>query len=69
MNFTHYGVKMLANTPVFAALFPCTALKFSFKKFFELKAPKNLDFSRRKGVAILTYGKTDNTEKADFSVL
>ena len=30
---------------------------------------KNLDFSRRKGAAILTYGKTDNTEKADFSVL
>ena len=27
---------------------------------------KNLDFSRRKGAAILTYGKTDNTEKADF---
>ena len=37
VNFTHYGVKMLANTPVLAALFPCTALKFSFKKFIELK--------------------------------
>ena len=28
---------------------------------------KNLDFSRRKVAGILTYVKTDNEEKADFS--
>ena len=42
-----------------------------FLKYFPAlrrKKSENQDFSRRKGVDILTYIKPDNTEKDDFQV-
>ena len=65
-SFRHYSAKMPANTKVFAPLYACTERKIQSKKSERLNKSENQDFSRRKGADILTYIKTDNTEKDDF---
>ncbi len=51
---------------VFASIFACTERKIQSKKSERLKRTENQDFSRRKGADILTYIKSDNTEKDNF---